>query len=358
MTVADRVVERFGSQRALALALGTKQSTVAYWVKSGRIPTKWHGELMTAAQERGVALEPADFVEAPTVEVLPDVPVALYEGELTLGHGDDAGKVRCYVLSDGRRVISRTSATGALTGASGGDLKAYVKPVASFLSVNLDDELTEFKIEGVTNKRVFGVTAECFLAICKAYVLARDEGALTTDRQYEIAKTASAFLAACATVGLIALIDEATGYQYDRAEDALRVKLRAYLEEEMRPWEKTFPDELWIEFGRLTGWQGSVQNRPKYWGKLVMELVYGYLDPDVANWLKENAPRPRHGQNYHQWLSSQYGLKKLIEHIWMLIGMASACNDIGELRYRMALKYGKHPVQITMFLDPPRRRPG
>jgi hypothetical protein len=61
------------------------------------------------------------------------------------------------------------------------------------------------------------------------------------------------FLAAYAKVGLDALIDEVTGHQYDRAQDALEIKLKAYLADEMRKWEKTFPDELWIEFGRLTG---------------------------------------------------------------------------------------------------------
>ena len=43
------------------------------------------------------------------------------------------------------------------------------------------------------------------------------------------------------------MIDEATGFQYKRAEDALQVKLRAYLEHEMRKWEKTFPDSLWLD---------------------------------------------------------------------------------------------------------------
>jgi hypothetical protein len=52
-------------------------------------------------------------------------------------------------------------------------------------------------------------------------------------------------------IGLIALIDEATGYQYERAEDALQVKLRAFIADELRAWEKTFPDELWEEFGDL-----------------------------------------------------------------------------------------------------------
>ena len=75
----------------------------------------------------------------------------------------------------------------------------------------------------------------------------------------------------------------------------------------------------------------------------------------MAQWLKENAPKPRGGQNYHQWLTSQYGLKKLVEHLWMLIGMASACHDMQELRSRMALKYGKQPMQLTIFVDPPGR---
>jgi hypothetical protein len=87
-------------------------------------------------------------------------------------------------------------------------------------------------------------------------------------------------------------------------------------------------------------------------------MIYDYLDADVADWLRKNAPKPRHGQNYHQWLSGQYGLKKLVEHIWMVIGMARACQTMWELRRRMAEQFGRQPVQLTMFLDiaPVRRR--
>ena len=84
-----------------------------------------------------------------------------------------------------------------------------------------------------------------------------------------------------------------------------------------------------------------------------MELVYEYLDSDVAQWLKEHAPAPRHGQNYHQWLSAQYGLKKLVEHIWMLIGVARTCETMIELRDRMAQLNGKSPVQLRLYLPPP-----
>jgi hypothetical protein len=131
------------------------------------------------------------------------------------------------------------------------------------------------------------------------------------------------------------------------------VKLRAYLEKEMRKWERTFPDELWIEFGRLTNWKGSVTQRPKYWGHLVIQLIYEYLDPDVAQWLKENAPAPRKGQNYHQWLSAQYGLKKLIEHIWMVVGIARTCYNMDELKQKMRQMFGKGHVQYNMFMPTP-----
>lgn len=83
-----------------------------------------------------------------------------------------------------------------------------------------------------------------------------------TDRQKQMAMNASAFLSAVAKIGLEALIDEATGYQYEREADALEVRFRVYLADELRAWEKTFPDELWLVFGRLTGWQGYLHKRP------------------------------------------------------------------------------------------------
>ena len=81
-----------------------------------------------------------------------------------------------------------------------------------------------------------------------------------------------------------------------------------------------------------------------------MELVYEYLDKDVAKWLKENAPTPRHGQNYHQWLSGQYGLRKLVEHIWILIGVARTCEHMVELRQKMAELNGNPLVQLMLPL--------
>ena len=290
-----------------------------------------------------------------------EMPEAKYRGVLRVLDSE----IPCYVLEDGRRVIGRTSATEMLTGIKGGGafekyigvaaLRPFV-PVESVLERMVSFRLPE--VEGL-DKAVKGMPADVWLDVCEGFVKAlhahnqKNAEVKMTPRQIEMAIQAGMFVASVARVGLDALIDEATGYQYDRVQDALQVKLHAYLDTEMRKWEKTFPDELWVEFGRLTGWRGRVTQRPKYWGKLVMELVYEYLDADVARWLEENAPAPRHGQNYHQWLSAQYGLRRLVEHIWKLVGIAKTCENMVELKDKMAEIHGKTPVQYRLYLPMP-----
>ncbi len=280
-----------------------------------------------------------------------NLPVAKWPGVLTIGDVE----IPVYVLDDGRRIVSRTGATTVLTGGKGGDnLESYVqvRALESFMPSAIGARMIDFAIPEVVNKSVKGMDAETFLEICGGYVKAMQEGQLT-EVQIGIAVRAAMFVAACSKVGLIALIDEATGYQFQRADQELQLKLRLFLLEEMRKWERTFPNELWEQFGRLTNWKGAVNQRPKYWGKLVMELIYEYLDPDVAEWLRENAPKPKHGQNYHQWLTSQYGLKKLVEHIWKVVGIASTCGDIDELKQKMEELYGRKPgFQYALKLLP------
>lgn len=350
-----------------------RNAVLARWSKekSGKL-------VMVIEPEAEIVIEQADETTATTqepvesleaVEVLPPdddlemgtqdtLPVAKYRGFLNLV----GQEIPCYVLEPtGQRLIGRTATAELLSGIKGGGgLERYIeaKSLKPFINQDLILEgMVAFRLPEVEalGKHVKGLPADLVIEICNSYVAALSASMTPnsqyqplTERQTEIAIRASMFLSACAKVGLDALIDEATGAQYERAEDALQVKLRAYLETEMRKWERTFPDELWLEFGRLTNWKGRVTQRPKYWGKLVMELVYEYLDKEVADWLRKNAPKPRHGQNYHQWLTSQYGLKKLVEHLWMLIGVAKTCDSIDELKQRMEEMFGKRQIQYVI----------
>ena len=301
------------------------------------------------AQGRAAAIKRWQKVQPPGAsKEQSNIPAATHWGELQIGEK----VLPCYRLKTGERVFSLKGVVVSLIDTQGGQLAEYikVKSLRDFLPNDLvpaeNDQIPaliyfDTSAEGVA-KYAYGLPVEKFMDLCVAYSTAAEKGELTT-RQQEIAANANAFLRACAKVGIIALVDEATGYQEDRPFDELQMKFKLFLAEEMRKWEKTFPDDLWIQFGRLTNWKGRLHQRPKYWGKLVMKLIYEYLDPDVAQWLKENAPKPRHGENYFQWLNEQYGLKKLIEHIWKVIGIASTCSTMDELENKMESLYGKKP---------------
>jgi hypothetical protein len=295
-----------------------------------------------------LALTAPTEVVAVEGDSLPPSPFAKHRGVMTMGDLP----VEVYVLDTGERVMSLRGVVKVLTGVEGGVLEDYigVKALKSFVNSNLVlEESVEFFIPGVGG-RGRGITAEQFENILSGYVRALHAGALKTDRQREIAATCAILGTSFLRLGIVALIDEATGYQYERAASALQVKLQAYIADELRAWEKTFPDELWEQFGRLTNWKGSLHSRPKWWGHLVNELIYHALDPDVADYLKKNKPKPFHGQNYHQWLSEDVGLKALIPHIYKVIGMAEGCADMRELRDKVATRYGRRVVQLTLSL--------
>ena len=330
---------------------------------------------LTSEERTAIARKAAQARWAPTEADLPDaadedddevvipadvaIPVARWRGDLNIV----GMEVPCYVLDDGQRVIGRTSATELLTGIKGGGaLEKYVgvRALEPFISKeNLLERLVPFRLPEVAglDRAVKGLPAELMIEVCQGFVAAlqfsldpKSEYPRLTERQQQMAIKASMFLSACAKLGLVALIDESTGYQYERAEDALQVKLRAFIADELRAWEKTFPDELWAEFGRLTGWKGSLSSRPKWWGKLVIELIYDTLDADVATYLKEN--KPPVGVRWHQQLTENLGARQLVSRCFEVIGMAKTCSDIRELRDKVALHYGKRPVQFTLYLAP------
>lgn len=277
-----------------------------------------------------------------------DIPFAKWRGKIDLG-GDE---LDVYVLNTEDRVISLRSAVKSIASADSGDLAKFtgVSSLKDYINNDLIlAELKDFSIPG-TQFLGRGMTTEHFELIVRGYVQALYEGAKLTDRQREIAIKCAVLTAGLTRTGLDALIDEATGYQYERAEDALQVKLRAFIADELRAWEKTFPDELWEEFGRLTGWTTPLQTRPKWWGKLVIELIYDTLDPDVAEYLKAN--KPPAGVHWHRQLTENLGVRQLVSRCWEVIGMAKTCDDIHELRQRVAQHYGKKPMQYVMYLKP------
>ncbi|OYD82521.1 Cro/CI family transcriptional regulator [Azospirillum brasilense] len=64
ITQADVIIQKFGTQTALAEAVGVRQSAVAAWKKRGFIPARQQPAVLAAARNRGIKLTPNDFFAA------------------------------------------------------------------------------------------------------------------------------------------------------------------------------------------------------------------------------------------------------------------------------------------------------
>ena len=75
------------------------------------------------------------------------------------------------------------------------------------------------------------------------------------DNQKHIADQAYLLMRSLAHTGIIALVDEATGYQKVRDREALQKILDRYIAKELAKWAKRFPDEFYEQMFRLKGWK-------------------------------------------------------------------------------------------------------
>lgn len=208
-------------------------------------------------------------------------------------------------------------------------------------------EIIQFKIPG-TQFLANGREATSLIELSEKYLQAAEQGQLK-GKQNKLAVQAGIIIRACAKVGIIALIDEATGYQTFRAKNALQLKMQAFIADELQEWARRFPTEFWVELARLEGIHYSPRNRPLRWGKYIMAFVYDAIDKDVGNELRKKNPNPHHGKNHHQWLK-EFGKDKLIGQIQSVITIMKLCENMDEFRRKFD-KVFKKTAQRDMFAD-------
>lgn len=136
-----------------------------------------------------------------------------------------------------------------------------------------------------------GIPAQVLRRICSVWVRARAAGVLGAS-QRNVADKAEALLNALADVAIIALIDEATGYQKRRAHNELQKILSAYIAAELLPWQSRFPISYYEQIYRVMGWpyDASTTKRTAYIGKLTNKLIYEKLPPGVLPQLRRKNP--------------------------------------------------------------------
>jgi hypothetical protein len=150
---------------------------------------------------------------------------------------------------------------------------------------------------------------------------------------------------ACAKVGIIALIDEATGYGKFKKKQEYQLKLQAFIAEDMQEWARMFPDEFWFELARLEGIRYSPRSRPLRWGKYVMAFVYDAVDEDVGKVLRQKNPDPHYKQNHHQWLKD-FGRDKVHDQITKVVTIMKLCNNMQEFNEKFSRVFKKASPQL------------
>ncbi len=148
--------------------------------------------------------------------------------------------------------------------------------------------------------------------VCDVYLEARNAHKLDP-KQRSVARAAEILVRGLARVGIVALVDEATGFQEVRARDELQRILEAYVQAEFRPWLKMFPDDFFREIYRLQGWEyrPGTSKRTPYVGKLVNKYVYEQLPTGVLDELRRLNPKNERGnpsRRHHQFLTEGTGI--------------------------------------------------
>lgn len=261
-----------------------------------------------------------------------------YKGELEIGDM----MIPCAVLEDGTRVLNETSIVKHLGSIGGKNYKLRSKnsensetgPMPLFVSskalepfihgVFEEEDLNPVIYTTDGNNRLQGYDATILPKVCEVWLKAREHNTLQAS-QLPKAMKAEILMRSLAKIGITALVDEATGYQYDREKDELQKILKGYISEELLPWQKKFPDIFYKELFRLNRWDFSVngiKRRPGVIGTWTKKLVYEQLPHGVLEELEKNVPKSDSGNKtarLHQLLTDDIGNPHLKEQINQIV---------------------------------------
>lgn len=285
---------------------------------------------MTAEEKKAASLK---MVQAKAeIAALPKVMAGSKDEPLRIGDIE----LECYVLDDEEQTRVLTT-TGLATGL-GWSQKGVGSRLALFGEGNQFNPFISKDIERVldapikfrtpANSTAFGYPATLLVELCEALLSARDKGILRT-QQAHIAKRAELLIRGFARVGIVALVDEATGYQRIRERNALAKILEAFVAKELQPWVHTFQPDYYEQMCRLRGipYPPQKRNFPAYFGTLTNKIVYDRLAPGLRDELKATAAKSNKKGRLHQHLTQEIGHPKLREHLSSVITVMKLSSD-------------------------------
>jgi hypothetical protein len=319
LTISE-IASKGGKARAKALSPERLKE-----IAQTAISTRWHGE----------------------------TPKATHEGILCIG----AIEIPCAVLENGKRVLTQSGfmlALGRARQAKGrqyydGDvnLPAFLtaKNLKPFISNDLSVSSSQIEFFTLGGRKAFGYSAELLPQVCGVFLDAKAANVLSHNQEH-IAEQALILIRGLAHVGIIALVDEATGFQYDRPRKDLEEYLKKFLSESLRRWVRTFPADYFKHLCKLRDVELRPDMKlPQYFGHLTNNLVYRRLAPGLLKKLQERRiERGTPSNKLHSWLSTDIGVPEVLIHLGTVVGLMKVHTNLLESR-----KYSNATAAYTAF---------
>lgn len=294
------------------------------------------------------------------------IPKATHEGQFDIG----GTEISCANLPDGKRIITQATflrslgrsrspkaGTGVLTTVDELPFFLQADALKPFIGKELMTSTKAIFYRTKSGGKGVGYDATMLPKVAEVYLKFRDasivdKGAIPA-RYERIVAAADVLMRGLAHVGIVALVDEATGFQKDRARDDLAKILEAFVAKELQPWVKAFPSDFYEQMFRLRGlpFPGNGVKRPQYFGHLTNDVIYRRLAPGVLQELKEKAEKDTAGRlkhRLHQRLTPDFGhpkLRDLVTSVTTIMKLSSKWSD-----FKTKLDHVHHPYQVTLPL--------
>jgi hypothetical protein len=286
-----------------------------------------------------------------------------YEGKLDL----NGFIIPCFVLEDGTRVLSGRVLQEALRirekPEEGEKRGGYILPTflgAKGLKPFIESKLEVAKLEPLICYRgdqiIHGYEATVLADICDAMLEARRMGIKMTERQQIVTTQCEILIRALAKVGIIALVDEATGYQYEREEKELQSILNKLISDEIFQYQKQFQLSFYKEIFKL--WNipftpETIKHKPQFIGHITNRYVYSNMPKGsfVLDKLKKLTPKTKSGNRAYQFHRhlTETGKESLKKVLYTVEALASISNDKKVFDKHIQEKYGQKEIPFDDF---------
>lgn len=285
------------------------------------------------------------------------LPKATHNGKLKIGNIE----LDVAVLDNNSRVLSATSVFEAFDRPRRANSRLEIDgiKIPAFMDAkNLEPFINQDTMRWIRpveyssgNQAKTGYNAALLPAMCSVYLSARRAEVLTQSQE-KLAVKSEILLDAFAQVGIIALVDEATGYQEKREKDALAKIFEAFVAKELQPWVKTFPTDYYKELCRLYGVKyPPLKNNqfPQFFGHVTNDAVYTRLAPEILPELKKAASKQEKKARLHQFLTNDVGHPKLREHLSSIVTILKLSKDKEDFKRMLNIAHPK--LNHTMDID-------